>query len=129
MRGKLTMVLVVMFLGLMVADVHAFCIYNKIDKTILAEQRSGGDGSFNVKIEPNGEACCNWQIKKCNTSGKRDEIVRFTIRRHTTTLDVLNPSLMVCSDFPIQAGGLLLVEGSNGNYRCVRYDYDKEVED
>jgi hypothetical protein len=114
----------VLFFGLMAADVHAFCIYNKIDKTILAEQSSGGDGSFKVNIEPNGKACCNWQTKDCNTSGKRDGIVRFTIRRYTTTLDVLNPSLIVCSDFPIQADGLLLVESSNGNYRCVRYDYD-----
>ncbi len=124
MREKLVLVVMgVLFLGFIVVDVHAFCIYNKIDKTILAEQRSGGDGSFNVKIEPNGKACCNWQTRDCNTSGKRDEIVRFTIRRHTTTLDVLNPSLIVCSDFPIQAGGWLTVEGNWDSAKCVRHDY------
>ncbi len=121
MRGKLILVVMgVLFFGLMAADVHAFCVYNQTDIPIHVFQTSGFGGffvRFSAKIEPNNNSCCNWQNHDCNSSGKRDGIVGFNVY-HQSTL-----SQEIICDVEIQAGGWLTVEGSNGNYRCVRHDY------
>ena len=114
----------VLFFGLMAADVHAFCVYNQTDITIHVFQTSGDGGPFNrfvAVIEPNGKSCCHWSDKGCNTSGKRDGIVGFTISPYGGRFQGFTKKN--CYNFQIQAGGWLTVEGSNGNYRCVRHDY------
>jgi hypothetical protein len=121
MRGKLILVVMgVLFFGLMAADVHAFCIYNQTDTTIKVDQASGY-GNYSARfyqwIAPNNNGCCTWQFKTCNSSGKSDGIVAFAVYY----LSKLSWG-MICY-VEIQAGGWLTVEGSNGNYRCVRHDY------
>ncbi len=121
MRGKLILVVMgVLFFGLMAADVHAFCVYNQTDRTINVTQTSGFGGyfvKFSVEIEPNNNSCCNWQNHDCNSSGKRDGIVAFDVYPQSKL------SKEIICHVQIQAGGWLTVEGSNGNYRCVRHDY------
>jgi hypothetical protein len=124
MRGKLILVVMgVLFFGLMAADVHAFCVYNQTDRTINVDQTSGywnPFARFSAEIAPNDNSCCNWQNHDCNSSGKRDGIVGFLIQYYDGSSIF---GKIICSDFQIQAGGWLTVEGSNGNYRCVRHDY------
>ena len=121
MRGKLILAFLgVLFFGLMAADVHAFCVYNQTDRTINVTQTSGFRGyfvKFSVAIVPNDNRCCNWQNPDCNTSGKRDGIVAFDVYPQS------HLSKKIICHVQIQAGGWLTVEGSNGNYRCVRHDY------
>ncbi len=111
--------------GLMVADVHAFCIYNKTDVDIFVEQVSGGSffKGMSVKIPVNEYKCCNWQNHDCNTSGKRDGIVAFDV--FYMKFSLYSDFKAICKNFHIQAGGWITVEGSNEHHRFVRHDYNQ----
>jgi len=74
--------------------------------------------AFRKKIPSGGNGCCNWQNKDCNPQGKRDSTVLFDVHYLKD-----NIRFVICEEFAIQAGGDLTVEGSKGNYKCVRHDY------
>jgi len=113
----------------------AFCVYNQMDTWINVDQTGGhkeyggaADPGFSGAIDPGDNKCCNWQNKDCNKKGKRDSIVNFDVyykASHDTTSPHKFPgeTVYICKYFAIQAGGWLTVEGSKGNYKCVRHDY------
>jgi len=104
---------------LTVEGAEAFCVYNNTDVVVVAE-KAGGDfiKAFSKKIPSGGNECCNWKNKDCNPKGKRDSTVWFNVRYLKNDI-----GFDICTSFAIQAGGWLTVEGSNGNYKCVRHDY------
>ena len=119
------LVLAVLAVFLTTEGAEAFCVYNKTDKKMRVEQ-TGGHGArfyskFVAELLPGESACCNWQNEDCNKEGKKDSIVRFEVFYHTEGF--FPGREHVCRDYPIQAAGALTVEGSSGNYRCVRHDY------
>jgi len=108
---------------------EAFCVYNNTDvhdalgisrrPVVEALQKEGG--GFYKRIGSSERGCCNWQEKSCNRGGKIDSIVKIDVYYKQGM--ILSETVYICKDFPIQAGGWLTVEGSKGNYKCVRHDY------
>ena len=115
---------------LVIGSAEAFCVYNKTDIEIEVVESSGHkwNHGFRVYINPGWSDCCSWQDSNCNKEGNRDSIVEFIVTNSSNCGGVSMMRLIwecgiICKDFPIKAGGDLTVEGRNGIYRCVRYDY------
>lgn len=110
---------------------EAFCVYNFIDKTIYADEVSGGANwavRFYKEIDPGGKECCNWKNHDCNNGKKRTSTVKFDV-----FYQKLDPSSFetgfwnepICTDFPIPAGGWLSVKkNSSGQYYCEKHEPD-----
>jgi len=97
---------------------YGFCVYNKTSVEIEVTQTAGNrtQRGFWARIEPGKHACCNWKNKDCNTGGKRDSIVKFTVTRND--IGGINWYKTVCRDFPVKAGGWLEVKKVGDNYFC-----------
>lgn len=96
-----------------VVNAEAFCVHNNTtDREVIFDQTSGGEtfGKYFGILKPGERGCCNWQNKDCNTAGKQDSPVKFSVR---TTY-----SEYICSGYQITAGGDIYATGSNGNYSC-----------
>ncbi len=107
------------------SNLFGFCVYNNTDVDIKAKQVSGGVifKSFKKEIthyDGYNKACCNWKNHDCNKEGKRDSIVSFDIYRYSQ--DIYDHWKIICKDVKIKAGGYIVVEGKNGNYRCIPND-------
>ena len=116
----MALVFVVLAAFLVVGGAEAFCVYNKTDKKIGVQERSGHKSShgFYSDIDPGDNKCCNWQNSDCNKEGKMDSIVRFEVIIYIGPMLIPPYVKEICKDFPIKAGGALTVEGSEGNYKC-----------
>jgi hypothetical protein len=121
--GLVSMVLSVF---LVIGSAEAFCVYNKTDKKIGVQERSGHKSShgFYGDIDPGDNKCCNWQNSDCNEEGKMDSIVRFEVIIYLAPVRIPPYVKEICKDFPIKAGGALTVEGSEGNYKCEARDQE-----
>lgn len=109
---------------LVVRGADAFCVYNNTDKELhVSEDVNGGSfwRAFEQNIAPGGKACCNWKEKSCNKGGKRESIVRFTVRANWA---YGTENVTLCQSFPIKAGGSLVVAGSDKpgvGFKCTAY--------
>ncbi len=122
MRKIFFTTLLSMSLFLSVVSLNAYCIHNNTDAELNVIQTSGGRGwpfTFNENIRSSGQKCCNWKNRDCNTSGKRDSLVGFKVQYRIGS----SPFEPVCFNFKIKAGGDLIIEGKNGNYKCRAVDY------
>ena len=116
----MALVFVALTAFLAAGSAEAFCVYNKTeDSLVIAKQVEGGDFQKDVARGKGNEVCCNWQEKSCNKGGKKDSIVKFTIKRWHQAGSGLFPYPIVCEDFPIKAGGWLTVRGNaKDGYKC-----------
>jgi len=104
---------------------NAFCVYNETDKVLFVQETGGGKiaslGGFIARnLQPGENKCCNWKDKDCNSEGKKDSIVTFEVN----TVPITShdpPSIDVCTDFPIKAGGWMTVVGKNNQYTCTAH--------
>ena len=115
------LVFVVFAVFLMVEGAEAFCVYNNTNTNMIVEQTSGhGSHGFDKKILAGENKCCNWQNKDCNKEGKRDSIVKFTVKYSPWGAVKY---YYVCEDFPIRAGGSLTISGGGDrNFSCSTAD-------
>ncbi len=66
------------------APAAAFCIENRADQalTFTVDIDGAGDNAPYVRIlAPGEQGCCDWQRYDCNSSGRRDAILKFSVVR------------------------------------------------
>ncbi len=124
MKKKVLIVLMAFFL-IGALNLHAFCVHNKTDKKIRANEISGGllFKNFQEDILAGQTKCCNWKNRGCNVSGHRDKIVKFDIYYKVLRGGVVMDTEYICVNFGIKAGGDLVIKGKNGNYKCEAKDF------
>jgi hypothetical protein len=95
-------------------------VYNKIDVKVKVKQVRGGKllKDFRAILDPGQHACCNWKNKDCNTGGKKDSIVKFTVYYYDPA--GLEIEGKICENYPIKAGGWLEIKrfGTTKIYFC-----------
>ena len=99
----------------LVESVGAFCVYNKTDTEIGAQELYLFRGMNKDHIPPGGSECCHWSNKDCNPDGKRDSTVTLRIGYQTSA------GPFIC-EVEIKAGGWLNVSGKKDdgirNFKC-----------
>ena len=95
---------------------HAFCIYNKSDRTWYVDQVQGDSvrSPFAPKIKPGDEECCDWDDKDCNTYGGRHARLVFDVKSSLSS----SSATVVCSGVTIPADGEFSILGTGGSYYC-----------
>ncbi len=102
-------------LGL-IANLHAFCVHNNTNITIVAEEIQGGFGlaRFKKTIKPHQTKCCNWKNRGCNLEGKKSSPVEFNIYRHDNGKHICYPET--------SADGDIYINKDDGNFKCIGVD-------
>ena len=95
---------------------HAFCIYNKSDRSWYVDQVQGDSvrNPFAPKISPGDDECCDWDDSDCNTSKSRHARVVFDVKSSLSS----GGAMVACSGVTIPADGEFSIRGSGGQYYC-----------
>ena len=106
-------------------EAAAFCVYNEADVSIQAKQVHGGTHipfkNFDMNVNPGEKACCNWQTHDCNTEGKEDSNVKFSVYyAPMAPRPGAPPITYICTRFETHANGKVVVRGKQGEYTCKR---------
>jgi hypothetical protein len=69
---------IVTAIGAMVfsSQAGAFCVYNQSSGTVMVFELYHIKG-FDKHLKKGDKACCNWQTKDCNSSGRQAEMLNF----------------------------------------------------
>ena len=108
---------------------EAFCVFNKLDgyrgdSGIVGEVIRGANWS--AEIDKGDDACCDWQDRRCNPTGRRDAGLTFGVRSLHAGADA--PQSCVVEG---EAGGWInvTVEQARGHrgpvarLKCVAFKY------
>ena len=106
-------------------EAAAFCIYNEADIAFQAKQVHGGTHipfkRFNMYVEPGNKVCCNWQTHDCNTEGKKNATVKFSVYYAPRVPRPGDPPITyICSGFETHANGKVVIHGEKGEYTCKK---------
>ncbi len=121
---KIYKVLVVILFLVAVGAVNSYgyCVYNQTDVEINVFQSEGNfisAAAFRESISPGERKCCNWKNITCNADG---------LRWSGVGLDAYYVKYWffrkyICKRFSIMAGGVLIVKGKDGHYKCIAKGY------
>lgn len=76
---------------------------------------------FDMSVEPGAKASCNWQIDDCNTEGKKDAPVKFSVYYAPLLPNPGEPPMRdICTGFKTQANGKVVIHGKGGDHACKR---------
>ena len=113
MKRKMVLIVFLAVMLFVVDHAFSFCVYNFSDTTVAVEEVKGGKfgkSFFASCLKPGQKACCNWKNRDCNKEGKKDSILKFNV--------YYGDYKFICQNFPIKAGGWLVVKGKNKHYHC-----------